>query len=615
MEPVASTIYQDHPLDPAKRDIRTLQLLPGNGAENISVNIRVQDLDDPSTSYICLSYVWGTEVASEFIQADTTMIEVTANLLDCLRHLRSTESIIVLWVDAVCINQGDLQEKSAQVAMMGDIYSRCSTVCCWLGVPLDATLAHRNPFEFIYHFAENKHYHDLPGFSIDDSANVRFEENAEFRTLWERFLSVANSTWWNRAWTVQEVVVPKDAVIRLGTWTANFDTFAAAKELRNIHLFETGPHSCDASLQAFPAPMRKAFDEFLSRIDWIERYREADPLENSLLTPTGAPKTFPEFRCRPFYEVVLTLSNRACKDPLDKVFSLLALAKSSALQVHKPDYSRSTNDAYTKAFQLMLEETDNDLRCLVGPAFGPENPNCPSWVPDFSQTVLLRRVEFTLRRIMLSSLFRASNGKVGKLKQLQGSSLSLSGLYADTVTTVCPAFEPDVGPDHLRKILMDWSALCRDTLHTSDEESVRLKLSHIMCAGIVFDGGPLHAFNGGWKRLRAGESLSVAGWQQFMEGNMWALPERYRGTMETLSSGRCLFATQGGRMGLCYNSVHPGDEVWVVKGSNLPFILRDVCKGDEIPYEYHFVGDCTLDGIMDGEIPQSKGQWSSLILV
>jgi hypothetical protein len=82
-------------------------------------------------------------------------------------------------VDAVCINQEDIEEKSNQVSMMNEIYSRCSTVCIWLGAPLDPSLVKRDPFAFIQNFADNKHYHDLPGFYRDENGEMVIRENEE----------------------------------------------------------------------------------------------------------------------------------------------------------------------------------------------------------------------------------------------------------------------------------------------------------------------------------------------------------------------------------------------------------------------------------------------------
>jgi len=101
----------------------------------------------------------------------------------------------VLWIDAICINQEDVDEKSHQVAMMGDLYSRCLTVYIWLGVVNHSASRRQDPFAFIRHFADDKHYHELPGFYRDETGRLVFEENAEFIALWDDLLLLANSTW------------------------------------------------------------------------------------------------------------------------------------------------------------------------------------------------------------------------------------------------------------------------------------------------------------------------------------------------------------------------------------------------------------------------------------
>ncbi|KAK8063671.1 hypothetical protein PG996_008323 [Apiospora saccharicola] len=216
---------------------------------------------------------------------------------------------------------------------------------------------------------------------------------------------------------------------------------------------------------------------------------------------------------------------------------------------------------------------------------------------------------------MKSSLFKSSNGEPGTVVHLPGKGLSIGGLCADTISFVGSAFEPvDRAPNQVREILADWSAVCRRTLSKSDDPIVQQTLSRIMCASIGFGGTPYDAFHGGWRRLREGDLPSAAEWQHFTDGNMWTLPEVYRGTMETISSGRCLFATEGGRLGLCYKTVQPGDQVWAVRGSNLPFVLRYFNRGDELCNSYRFMGDCTLDGMMDGETCQTNKQWRLLTI-
>jgi Heterokaryon incompatibility protein (HET) len=60
-------------------------------------------------------------------------IQITVNLDAALRRLRLPDQPRLLWVDAICINQGDIIERSRQVRIMRDIYANAKTVVVWLG--------------------------------------------------------------------------------------------------------------------------------------------------------------------------------------------------------------------------------------------------------------------------------------------------------------------------------------------------------------------------------------------------------------------------------------------------------------------------------------------------
>lgn len=64
--------------------------------------------------------------------------DVPTNLGNALRYLRQGEKKVIIWVDSLCINQQDVNEKTHQVGMMGEIYRRCSMVYIWLGPNDDA---------------------------------------------------------------------------------------------------------------------------------------------------------------------------------------------------------------------------------------------------------------------------------------------------------------------------------------------------------------------------------------------------------------------------------------------------------------------------------------------
>jgi Heterokaryon incompatibility protein (HET) len=125
--------YQKHPITNRSRDIRLLSVQPGNFIDLIKCEVRNVNLDQEGLEYETLSYVWGRSAIRLSILVDDQMVEVTPNLGNALRYLRKKDKTIVLWIDALCINQGDKIEKTHQVGMMGEIYRRCSAVYIWLG--------------------------------------------------------------------------------------------------------------------------------------------------------------------------------------------------------------------------------------------------------------------------------------------------------------------------------------------------------------------------------------------------------------------------------------------------------------------------------------------------
>ena len=138
MESTSHQRYMHSPLtDPSC--IRLLTLLPGKSGTPLKCELAKLDNPTPG-SYEALSYAWGSVSTSDDIEIceatnpDQTggSLPITRNLFDALQRLR-TEAPRLLWIDALCINQDDLEEKGNQVARMGHIYRNASRVVVWLG--------------------------------------------------------------------------------------------------------------------------------------------------------------------------------------------------------------------------------------------------------------------------------------------------------------------------------------------------------------------------------------------------------------------------------------------------------------------------------------------------
>jgi hypothetical protein len=110
--------------------------------------LEIHRLHDPCLPvFEALSYTWADSNGDStlckpiYLGSHYHVLPVTSNCLAALRRFR-TDFDRLVWVDAICINQFDLQERGLQVSMMRDIYSIASRVLIYAGhggSELDAT--------------------------------------------------------------------------------------------------------------------------------------------------------------------------------------------------------------------------------------------------------------------------------------------------------------------------------------------------------------------------------------------------------------------------------------------------------------------------------------------
>ena len=114
-----------------------------NDTAPLTGRLEVASLDD-LPKFAALSYVWGVaDSEQDFIFCDSSTcgsvkIPLTTNCYHVLLQLRRRCSPLTLWIDAICINQADYNEKTNQLPLMGQIYDSAQSVFIWLG---EGTLA------------------------------------------------------------------------------------------------------------------------------------------------------------------------------------------------------------------------------------------------------------------------------------------------------------------------------------------------------------------------------------------------------------------------------------------------------------------------------------------
>ena len=178
-----ATIYT--PLDTKSTQIRRMILLPGeNGGfdDPLHGTLEVVCFHD-SPQFEALSYVWGSTTPAKSMILNGKQITITPNLDCALRHLRQPGCNRILWVDALSINQDDVEEKAYQIKLMRPIYALASGVLLWLGPRTNETDAAMRSIE---------------RFDKQDWATYDFQVN---------FMELLYRPWFTRIWVVQEFVL------------------------------------------------------------------------------------------------------------------------------------------------------------------------------------------------------------------------------------------------------------------------------------------------------------------------------------------------------------------------------------------------------------------------
>jgi hypothetical protein len=138
--------YYYSPLSQGANNIRLLRLMPHAIVSTERTKLQcelfeysLQDVHRRTHLYEALSYTWGGEEKPYSITIKEHKLDVTANLYAALLRLRDYSLERIIWVDAICIDQKNLEEQGQQVQLMAMIYSKAHRVLVWLGETADDT--------------------------------------------------------------------------------------------------------------------------------------------------------------------------------------------------------------------------------------------------------------------------------------------------------------------------------------------------------------------------------------------------------------------------------------------------------------------------------------------
>jgi hypothetical protein len=159
--------------------------------------------EDP---YVALSYTWGNPRLHCPILIGERVFHVTLNLAVALEHLQEEEKTLILWVDAICIDQRNEHEKSIQVQRMGEVFSSAALVIVWLGASADKSdLALQEIVKAVDH---DSRYDELKQ-SYQSIQRCHVLLIQPIRALFER-------PWFKRVWVGQEVALNEEITFVCG---------------------------------------------------------------------------------------------------------------------------------------------------------------------------------------------------------------------------------------------------------------------------------------------------------------------------------------------------------------------------------------------------------------
>jgi len=571
--------YQYYPiLD--QTTIRLLELQAGVLEEPLICHMALASLDC-NPSYEALSYCWGDATQKVDLLCDEKNISITVNLSNALRRLRKPDGVRVLWADAACINQEDLEERGQQVKLMGSIYRKASTTFVWLGH--DDERHAEAAFELCMEIANGKVTRSLQGepgqerrFSIEEFPEYCEEKFSHLPPLFQ-------CPWFSRMWVIQEVGLSKRVVL---TW--------GDAEILWIH-FIMVPLLLDG-VSSLPDVFSGIFK----------------PLQMKYLFGPALNEGFLEA----LYRAQLFLAT----DPRDKIFGLLAhptacVGPEGQLAV-EPNYTKSWQQVYLEFANNWIEHRNNleilsAVRHHLGGRFMDDS--FPSWVPCWDAPgggmLGLFEADYKASGMVphnilpgnkLETLLRVRGLRFGIVREHSGPLLKTDLDYSEQELNIwltisrgikesfyeAPAISPyKQGSDHMDAYILSLSA----NMHQSNLSRSKLD-QH------------LADFQAWWTAIRnqcidleqASEiclDMPAVYEDRALRGQSpsWAFHFNF-GCLN-----RSFFRLDNGYVGVGQDVLEDGDICCVLFGAKVPFIIRP-CGS-----YFRLVGECYVHGIMNGE--------------
>jgi hypothetical protein len=299
--------------------------------------------DSKIISYRALSYSWGHPELSDVLVCNEKARPISRSNAAALRALRHPTKSIYLWIDAICINQEDVQEKSQQVAEMLLIYKKAQSVTAWLGEADDenllalACICNLAVFRaLLSDFHKSSH-----GTSCLD----------QLRKMYKALLCLYEKPWLRRTWIRQEIFGARQLVMQCGVHQMPWDDFIQGSKIMAIVrtlLLDQIAISQDAETSL------------------VQLLEEAQ--RNARIPPSGVKPP------RPLTEVLLASELFEVTDQRDTFYAILGMCNVAAYTKTVGEHSEAQRAAVLVDYSKSVVEVYNDASlCVLGRRGNPRS--------------------------------------------------------------------------------------------------------------------------------------------------------------------------------------------------------------------------------------------------
>lgn len=588
--------------------------------------------------YTALSYRWGDpSLLGSPVEIGDHRIQVTKSLEEILLHIRKPDHSVMMWIDQICINQKDIEDKAMQIPLMSKIYGRALNTLIWL-TPSPELPAEVDPFRLFYDLAVKLQFLE-DKVAPDDFASIGLPE-ADSET-WAEVWYVLSQPYFQRLWIIQEVALSVSPWLACGDHLTSWGVFSdACCRLR-------GSGVSRWLMEKFGLPSR----DRAAALPPSDVCRQVTRLD--------------ELAYLPIYKLRLwTLEETRgaiSYDPRDKIYGMLGL-DSLRQTIMGPDptgweidVSYRDEDTAAKlyheiAVQILTTQNEFLVNLLMGVDHYPGMDGLPSWVPDWSRP---RRTTSIGARLSLAGVYAASGGPTNRSFGAGYRELHLHGWAFDAISSVTAVLEsPDVAwrdaqanndtllacygvaraletyPGRATVFEAFWRTLVADKdappgLYRDETAKERAPAAFEEIFSLLLDASTGRALLPAPGPSLPGQTYSRR--QSLARGRPGRLePEalgagrkpaatfaRLRVALQAALAGRRVGVTGRGYLGLFPGYASAGDAVCVLRGCHVPFVLRPA--GEEDEGRFVVLGECYVHGIMNGEA-MAEGECREFVL-